>query len=221
MELITKKELLKEFEVEASFYNVRTNDLVFECRSQARIKRKGTLKDEYDAVLVLCNPGSCKSSLSPQELDPRKDKIPFGLAQSDQTQEQVMRLMELRRWDQVNMVNISDICSGNIDDFRFKLKNAKNALFTYHSIFSKERRNELLQVIELNKGPVIAGWGVKPFMKKEITQILLSDLFKEIKGWNHSTYPYYYHPNLRLSEKNKEWLITINEILNEAYSTQP
>jgi hypothetical protein len=216
MELITKNELLNEFEIEASFYNVRINDLVFECRSQARIKRKGTLKEEYDAVLVLCNPGSCKSSISPQELDPRKDKIPFVLAQSDQTQEQVMRLMELRQWDQVNMINISDICSGNIDDFRIKLTKAKNALFTYHSIFSKERRDELLSVIELNKGPVIAGWGVRPFMKKEITQILLSGLFKELKGWENSTYPYYYHPNLRIPDRNKEWLITMNEILKKA-----
>lgn len=216
MELITKKELLKEFEVEASFYNVRINDLLFECRSQARIKRKGTLKEEYDAVLVLCNPGSCKSSLSPQELDPRIERIPFVLAQSDQTQEQIMRLMELRQWDQVNMINLSDICSGNIDDFQSKLAIAKKALFTCHSIFSKERRDELLSVIQLNKGPVIACWGKRQFMKNEITTILSSDLFNKIKGWKNSTSPYYYHPNLRIPDRNKEWLITMNEILKKA-----
>lgn len=41
VELVSKKELLKEFEVEASFYNVKIGDRVFECRNQARIKRIG------------------------------------------------------------------------------------------------------------------------------------------------------------------------------------
>ncbi|WP_177184847.1 hypothetical protein [Sporolactobacillus nakayamae] len=46
MELISKKELLKEFEVKASFYNMKIGHKIFECRNQARIKRIGN-----DAVL--------------------------------------------------------------------------------------------------------------------------------------------------------------------------
>lgn len=215
MELIKKKELLMEFEVEASFYNVVMNNQVFECRSQARIKRKGVNKEEYDALLILCNPGSCKGSVIPPVLDPRKDNIPFVPAESDPTQEQVMRLMVLQQWEQVNMINISDLCAGNIDNFKIKLKKAKEELFTYHSIFSRERKSELLELLELNKGPVIAGWGKKPFLKDHFEKILLMNPFKEIKGWEHPEHPYFYHPNLQIPNKNKEWLVKVDNLLTK------
>lgn len=215
MELIKKKELLNEFEVEASFYNVTVNDQVFECRSQARIKRKGVYKEDYDAILVLCNPGSCKGSMSPPVLDPRVDKIPFVPADSDPTQEQVMRLMVLQQWDQVNMINISDLCAGNIDNFKDILKKANKELFNYHSIFSRLRNKELLELLELNKGPVIAGWGKRDFLKCQIKQVLSINSLKDIKGWNHPDHPYYYHPNQRNQDDKKEWLIKVDNILTK------
>ena len=215
MELIKKKELLQEFEVEASFYNVVVNDQIFECRSRARIKRKGVNKEEYDAILVLCNPGSCKGVISPPILDPRKDEIPFVPAKSDPTQEQVMRLMVMRQWDHVNIINISDLCAGNIDNFKIMLKKAKEELFTYHSIFSTERKSELLGLLELNNGPIIAGWGKKTFIKEYIEQVLLMAPFNDIIGWKHLDHPYYYHPNLQIPNKNKKWLITVNNLLTK------
>jgi hypothetical protein len=215
VELIMKEELLKEFEVEASFYKVAVNDQVFECRSQSRIKRKGVNKVEYDALLVLCNPGSCKGTISPPVLDPRVDKIAFVPAKSDPTQEQVMRLMVLQQWDHVNMINISDLCTGNIDNFKVMLKKAKKELITHHSIFSTERKSELLGLIELNKGPIIAGWGKKTFLKDQIKQVLLMNSFKDIKGWKHPNDPYYYHPNPQIQDKKKEWLIKVDDLLTK------
>ena len=215
MELLKKVELLKEFEVKASFYNVRLNDYLFECRNQARIRRKGISKEEYDAVFILCNPGSCKSTSNIREWDPRKDCIPFVTADSDQTQEQIMRLMVIKQWDQVNIINISDICSGNIEEFRRKLSKANRVSFSYHSIFSNERNHELLDIFRLNKGPIIAGWGKRTFMKNELIEVLASDNLKNIKGWKNATHPYYYHPFLRIPNKNKEWLIKVNEQLSK------
>lgn len=37
MELVSKKKLLKEFEVQASFYSIRMGDQMFECRNQAKV----------------------------------------------------------------------------------------------------------------------------------------------------------------------------------------
>ncbi len=85
MELVSKKELLKEFEVEASFYNVKIGDTVFECRNQARIKRKGFSFKLLDAIFILCNPGSCNPVMKETVpvLDPRKEEVPFIKANSD------------------------------------------------------------------------------------------------------------------------------------------
>ena len=111
MELVKKKKLLKEFEVEASFYNVKLGDAVFECRNQARIKRIGITTENYDAIFILCNPGSCEPIMKAAkftDLDPRMEEAPFIRANSDQTQEQIMRLMKINQWNQVNILNLWD-----------------------------------------------------------------------------------------------------------------
>lgn len=62
MELVRRAELLKTFHVLGSFYKVQTEGEIFNCRSQAKLIRKGVQTDDLDAIFVLVNPGGCKPS---------------------------------------------------------------------------------------------------------------------------------------------------------------
>lgn len=218
MELVKKKELLTEFEVEASFYNVKLGDVVFECRNQARIKRKGFTTEKFDAIFILCNPGSCEPIMKAAVpyLDPRRAEAPFIRANSDQTQEQIMRLMKIKQWNQVNIINISDLCSGNLTDFTKILTDAENASFTYHSIFSDERREELLRILKSNsKGFVISGWGTNSIIKAGANKVLQHNQISSLIGWKHKLRPFYYHPNPHIYQDKKEWIHQTLESLED------
>lgn len=209
MELVSKKELLEEFEVEASFYNVKIGDKLFECRNEARIKRRGSSSNKLDAIFILCNPGSCDPSMKEivPVLDPRREVVPFIKANSDPTQEQIMRLMKIKHWNLISIINLSDLCSGNLTDFKTKLKDAINHSFTYHSIFSNERENELKKLLQFNSSvQLIAGWGTDTSIKNIVKGVFQHKLINNLKGWRHKTYPFYYHPNPRIYESKKEWI---------------
>lgn len=216
MELVSRKELLKEYEVEASFYNVRIEGETFECRSQARIKRKGVQVDKADAILILCNPGSCDPDVSEKvpELDLRKDFVPFIKANSDQTQEQIMRLMKFKQWSLVNIINLSDICAGNLQDFKSKYNKVKQYSFSYHSIFSDTRKNEIKTIIDSNEGRIILGWGEESHLKEMANEALQHKLINNFISWKHAKNPFYYHPNPYDTKLKKQWLRIIVNLLD-------
>lgn len=209
MELVSKKELLKDFEVEASFYNVKIADRVFECRNHARIKRIGFSSNKLDAIFILCNPGSCDPFIKETVplLDPRNEEAPFIKAHSDPTQEQIMRLMKIKQWNLIYIINLSDLCSGNFPDFKAKLNDALNNSFTYHSIFSNEREDEIKKLLDSNPSvDVIAGWGTEAFIKNMAKEVIQHKLINNIKGWKHNNHPYYYHPNPHNYKSKKMWI---------------
>lgn len=213
MELIAKKHLLREFEVEASFYKMKIGAETFECRNHAKIKSIGFQADRFDAVFILCNPGSCQ----PEDrdnvptIDPRLENAPFLKSKSDETQHQIMRLMLKKRWNQVNIINISDLCAGNLNDFKEKLEKARKVSFHYHSIFSEERNSNLQEVLDLNNGPIIIGWGTNPVIKFLAIEVLQNKHLSHKVGWEHVKYPFYYHPGPHLAEKKKDWLRILDE----------
>ncbi|MCO7176980.1 hypothetical protein ACFP7A_13065 [Sporolactobacillus kofuensis] len=209
MELVSKKDLLMEFEVKASFYNVKIGDRVFECRNQAKINRIGFYSDKLDAIFILCNPGSCDPRMKEMvpALDPRSEEVPFIQANSDPTQEQIMRLMKIMQWNQISIINLSDLCSGNLADYKTKLKDTNNYSFTYHSIFSNEREDELEKLLHSNLDvELIAGWGTEPCIKNIAEKVFQHRLINNIKGWKHNTHPFYYHPNPHNYDSKKEWI---------------
>lgn len=209
MDFISRKDLLMEFEVEASFYNVEIGNSVFECRNQARIKRIDFSADELDAIFILCNPGSCDPVIKDMVpmLDPRRESAPFIKANSDPTQEQIMRLMEKLHWNQISIINLSDLCAGNLSDFKIKLNKAISRDFTYHSIFSNEREDELEKLLISNPSDeIIAGWGTDKSIKNMAKEVFQHRLIYNMKGWKHRMHPYYYHPNPHNYESKKKWI---------------
>ncbi|WP_404430989.1 hypothetical protein [Sutcliffiella horikoshii] len=216
MELTSKAELSRVFRVEASFYKRKVGGEYITLRNQARILRKGysgTIPS--DAVVMMVNPGSCNASDKNYNIpimNPVTDSIPFVEANSDQTQEQLMRLMEKRGWNHLVIINLSDICSGNIDVFLSYYNKAKGIC---HSILSSNRENELKTVINNNYGPFIVAWGTNNKISNLAKCALENSNLNSIVGLKHKKYPYYLHPRPPLKIDRIAWLHNINTLLGD------
>ncbi len=210
MEFIEAEVLKHEFEVEGSFYNLEMCGKVFECRNYAQVFRKDRkIQDYYDAILVLVNPGlSTPKQSSYQIRQANAGEIPlyYTPAKTDNTQYQVMRLMRLKSWNNVLLLNLSDIRAGNLTEFKQKLHDANEVGFESHSIFSSSRVEELKQVTEKCNGPVILAWGTDTGVKN-LAELALQVLpHEKIVGWEFNKQPYYYHAS-PLPKKGKiRWL---------------
>ncbi|WP_223702162.1 hypothetical protein [Sutcliffiella deserti] len=217
MELLNSKNLLKEFEVKASFYKMEVEKEYYTCRNQARLLRKGfALNSSIDAVFLLVNPGACSASDQSYDIPvlvPTKETIPFVDAKSDQTQWQLMRLMKLKQWNHTAIINLSDICSGNINVFlkTFKLLQSKKKY--EHSILFCRRKKELEALLNQNNGPVIAGWGTNSSIRKIAEEALKHPLLQNITGINYRQPPYFLHPRPALMENRRIWLKKMSSLI--------
>ncbi len=145
MDFWTAEELKKEFSVVASFYQKEINNKMYLFRNHALIIRKGFAAQEHpDAVIVMANPGSCSPkdhSYNPPIIQNEVGCLPYVEVTEDPTQRQLMRLMKLMNWNVISICNLSDLCSGNMDDFAEKLSQIENS-FKNHTIFSDARATE-------------------------------------------------------------------------------
>lgn len=104
------------FTVKAKFYHAEVNGERFLMRREAKISRVGSMQSKIDAVVVMVNPGSCQPAKAlDHTLPERMEMLP---ANSDPTQRQLMILMECMGWNELTIVNLSDICEGDFNKFR-------------------------------------------------------------------------------------------------------
>ncbi|WP_180953531.1 DUF1643 domain-containing protein [Bacillus sp. T33-2] len=205
-----------QFEVEGEFYQAVRNETVYPCRRLAVIKtRNYPLKEQYDALLVMANPGSCQP-LNPSYQNPTIENVdtvaPLIKAKTDQTQHQIIKLMNQENWNQVAICNLSDLREGNMKNFRDLLRSCE-AAFPQHSIFSNDRKQELKSLVKQNKGPVILAWGTDTCVSRLAKTAL--EFFHGNKinplGWKHNKGPFYYHASPRLHSMKTEWLKKMGE----------
>lgn len=209
----------KKFYTVGAFYRIELEGESYTCRGLAKICRHGIETDVADALIVMVNPGSCKPTDREYSFPPYNGnlrEIPMVAARSDQTQHQLMRLMECRGWNMIFIINLSDLRAGKISDFREKLKRFREKENDTHSIFSPGRIKQINSLLN-EKTRVIVGWGVNS-VKVEKMKEALSILIRErrIFGVPHQIHPYYLHPKPALIGKRIEWLENMNRILNEA-----
>lgn len=62
-----------------------------------------------------------------------------------------------------------------------------------YSILSDNRKGELNNLLEQNKGPVIAGWGSNSGVRKIAEKALKHHLLQNITGIEHKQRSYYLH----------------------------
>jgi len=126
-------------------------------RPEARIVRIGSMNtfnskgERTNAVIVIQNPGSRPIS-----------EVTLGQwtqAKPDQTQLQLMRLMEIMGWNELVIVNLSDLCEGDNIEFLALLKRCEIA-GVVHSRFTDNPMSEWSSVIA-SADRLLYGWGGK------------------------------------------------------------
>jgi hypothetical protein len=220
MEFVKAEDLKNQFEVKGSFYNLEVDGQPFECRNYALVYRKDwENQTNYDAIFVLVNPGLCtpmKSTYCIPQKRLRDSPLNFTIAKTDNTQYQIMRFMQLKKWNKVLLINLSDIRAGNLTEFKHKLNIAEKVGFESHSIFSSQRKEELKQIISECNGPIILAWGTDPIVKVLASCAIAALPQDRIVGVEHKNKkpPYYYHASPPPLEGKKQWLKQMSEIIS-------
>lgn len=220
-------ELKLKYVVYANFYRMTHADGKNHiCRNVADIYDKNYKKSNMNvnlkpqALIIMMNPGECEPldknfiipNMTINELYEASKVEPATLCKPDRAQYQIMRLMDIKRWEQIRILNLSDIKCSNGDEFKklFKVLLQKDKLNLY-SIFSTMRTDEKNNLFQIsNNAPVIFGWGVDEILMKLAKECIT--YAPNGKGIMHSEYLYYY-PSPMLKEKKIEWLDKIAMIL--------
>jgi len=204
--LFTPAEVLREsFEVYGKFYQHEMSGSTLKMRRKAKIVRKDTVTEQADCVVIMINPGS----RTPPEtyVYPTPPELgEFVKVKDDQTQHQMMRLMERVGYNRLDIINLSDICESNLTNFFRLVKDFQSKGSNTHSIFSKQRAVEVKEIIGRDT-PIILGWGtgdaIKGLAEKALT--FIGDR-ENIYGVKHAKHPYYYHPKPPVIKNRIQWL---------------
>lgn len=150
---IHKDQLLETFDVLGHYYLLEGQN----CRKLLEIRRACSERPaKADALVVMMNPGSSRPICSERSYSPRL--VP---AHPDDTQYQIMRVMEAWKWSLVNVINLSDLAETKSKTFCKNLKYAPEA----HSIFHPSRVEELDNLLA-NATTFVRAWGCDGRLRK-------------------------------------------------------
>ena len=138
MEFVYADELKRSFSVLGHFYDIEIAGKVFPCRSVLEIiynAEETEASEVPDAVVIMMNPGSsrpldmsyipkCYSVSDVLGGGWSRELIP---ARPDNAQYQLMRLMLLKKWKHVRVLNLSDLRNGNSGNFSVDFEDAQEA----------------------------------------------------------------------------------------------
>lgn len=215
MTLISAEQLKKTFKVEAKFYYAQVDGERFLMRREARISRIDTEQTDIDAVFVMINPGSCAPNWIVESMEAEEAQlIP---ARPDPTQYQLMNLMERKGWHIIRLVNLSDICEGNMGEFIIREKEFRKANVD-HSLFQQGNKKELEELLA-SANHLIFAWGASDIAKKLASQFGLfqdgkpTTLYRNAKGLIHSERKYPRHPRPATKANQIIWLDDMEPLL--------
>lgn len=230
-----KDDLLKRYSVHAHFYTLYGFDSdgvrwKKPCRSSLEITSKEKRpqnqgKGDVDAIFVMMNPGSSKPIIDDNQQEIHAEKISslkttLVRTNPDDTQFQVMRVMDDRKWGHVLVINLSDIRNASSNGSKKKNGDKKEGFSSEykvleekpkgetHSIFCVDRRDELKRQLDrVGEGPIVLAWGVGSYLKTLATDASEILSGKAISGWKKNKEDWkYYHPLPRNPKSQKDWL---------------
>ena len=228
MEFIYADELKTKFSVIGHFYDLEIGDRVFNCRSVLEIVSKsvdGRTNSKPCAVVVMMNPGSSKPlshdyiprKIAPDEIKSNSWVKDLVTTRPDNAQYQIMRLMLLKKWKHVRVLNLSDLRNGNSGDFSIEYKKAgKLAPSNPHSLTHEGRLTELRNYC--SESPlVIAAWGSTEVLRGA------ASYFLEVIGNLHGLpldKPWYRYPSPYMKDQKIDWLENIHRQLKHNRSSK-
>lgn len=221
MEFIYADELKKTFDVYGHFYNLKLSNSILKCRSVLEINRKNKSNQIPDIIVVMMNPGS--SIPLDKKYEPKifskveyiktktKEIIP---TRPDNAQYQIMRLMEINKWNFVRILNLSDLRNGNSGKFQTEFRNAmKLDSSNPHCMTHIDRENELLECTKSKNNKIIAAWGNIAELKNSAAAILKLD--KKIIGLKNGKAPNFRYASPYMKKHKVEWLTEIQKEINK------
>lgn len=211
----TPTQLNELFEVSGAFYSLPGNPIDHECRNFLRICRK-QLRPEttsaVDATFIMMNPGGSEP-VSDIEQVRGQGLVP---AKPDDTQFQIMRLMNVMTWNTVEIINLSD----------YRATKSKSLFSVYsslppeHTIFHPSRLAELEGI--LHPRLIIAAWGLSsdldPLSDAAIKSV--TSIGKKLIGLKGSSVTGYLHPQPFSTPKQQKWILDMSVLLRSE-SLQP
>lgn len=188
----------EEFEITGLFYQLGERKL----RKYLDIKRAGIAHGAPELMVVMMNPGSS------YPLDGIDNNDKPSKAQPDNTQDQIMKVMNNASLNFARVLNLSDLRTPDSNKLYTFLASPESEEID-HSIFSSSRKRELESLFE-NGVPVIYGWGVNsaliPLAKKAIESLAIENPLGILKP---NTKCSYYHPLQRVYQKQVEWVLHV------------
>jgi len=154
--------------------------------------------EKPDLMVVMMNPGSSTP------LAGGDDGQMEVAAKPDETQRQVMRVMERRGFKYARILNLSDLRNPSSTDFMSTIKSLDYAGI-HHSIFGPQRENDFDSLF-VQSVPVILAWGADDRLKPLALRAL--NLMKNaVKAGQrkHGSNWVYYHARQR-SKSPREWV---------------
>ena len=216
MEFVYADELKRSFSVRGHFYDVEIAGKVFPCRSVLEIIANAGDSEATgvpDAVVIMMNPGSsrpldisyipkCYSVSDVLDGGWSRELIP---ARPDNAQYQLMRLMLLKRWKHVRVLNLSDLRNGNSGSFSVDFEDAqKRDPSSPHSIIHPKRLGGLQRDCA-GSSRIVAAWGSTEVLRNAAIAFL-----SEIPGVQglQLDYPWYRYPSPYRKDQKIDWLIS-------------
>ncbi|MFC4714303.1 DUF1643 domain-containing protein [Planococcus dechangensis] len=181
MSLIPAEHLKQIFSVEAKFYHAKIENEQFLMRREARIKRKGSFCTQTDAVIVMINPSNCAQAGETVKSAEEAEWIP---TKPNPTQYQLMNLMERQGWNQVTLINLSDICEGNMRNFK-SIENKFKEAVVPHSLFQEENAQERADLLG-SSGHLIFAWGSTNVAKRLASEFGLFQNGRPEQSYGHA-----------------------------------
>ncbi len=196
--------LREDFLITGLFYKIDN----YNFRKYLNIRRKNTKINVPDIMVIMMNPGSSRQEKDFQKIfDKEVPTIP------DNTQDQIMRVMNNTNLNYARVLNLSDLRETKSTILIKKIEKLKKSKIS-HSIFDNNRKNDYNLYFKKNV-PVICAWGVNPKLT-ELGKLAFDKVKKEkIIGLKKDTLENaYYHPLPQNYNKQKEWVVKISEIIN-------
>lgn len=183
------------FEFKGLFYESNG----YKLRKHLDIRRVGVEINEPDLIVVMMNPGSS------YPLDGIDNNFMPSEAEPDNTQQQIIRVMNAVAFNYARILNLSDLRTSDSREL-YRFLRSEESRTVEHSIFSPSRHADLAQLF-VNGITVIFGWGVNqvltPLAKQAIEALCISNPIGILKP---NTKYSYYHPLPRVYAKQIEWV---------------
>lgn len=193
----------EDFDIVGLFYQI--GELKF--RKYLDIKLKSSILKTPDIMVVMMNPGS---SYPLNRID---DNTVATLAEPDDTQDQIMKVMSNTSFEYARILNLSDLRTPDSNELYSFLK-SESANSIPHSIFSDERKSDF-EYLFIRGVPVIYGWGVNRALK-DLSKLAIKkiDHPNPIGLLKTGTSYAYYHPLPRIYKNKLEWVVTVTHRLS-------